>query len=129
VFDHVFVPALDRFRPELVLISAGFDAFEHDPLAGMRVTQAGFAAMARRVRAVADRHAEGRLVAVLEGGYDLDGLAGGMTAVLSTLAGPAGPAGQIAPLPAAGGVRAAIDATLGAHAAAGVPIPRPSPGP
>jgi len=38
VFDHVFLPALDRFRPDLVLISAGFDAFEHDPLAGMRVT-------------------------------------------------------------------------------------------
>jgi hypothetical protein len=47
-----------------------------------------------------------------------------MTAVLSTLAGPAGPPLPIAPLPAAGGVRAAIDATLGAHAAAGVPIPQ-----
>jgi acetoin utilization deacetylase AcuC-like enzyme len=91
----------------------------------MRVTHAGFAAMARRLRAVADRHAEGRIVAVLEGGYDLDGLAGGMTAVLATLTGPAqaGPAPQLAPLPAAGGVRAAIDATLAAHAAAGVPIP------
>ncbi len=127
VFDHVFVPALDRFRPDLVLISAGFDAFEHDPLAGMRVTHAGFAAIARRVRAAADRHAGGRLVAVLEGGYDLDGLAGGMTAVLATLAEPAGAAEEIAPLPAAGGVRAAIDATLDAHAAAGFPIPPPSP--
>jgi acetoin utilization deacetylase AcuC-like enzyme len=127
VFDHVFVPALDRFRPELVLISAGFDAFEHDPLAGMRVTHAGFAAMARRLHAVADRHAAGRIVAVLEGGYDLDGLAGGMTAVLANLAEPAGAPPLIAPLPAAGGVRAAIDATLGAHAAAGVPIPQPSP--
>ena len=47
VFDHVFVPALAQFTPDLVLISAGFDAFEHDPLAGMRVTHAGFAAMAR----------------------------------------------------------------------------------
>jgi acetoin utilization deacetylase AcuC-like enzyme len=126
VFDHVFVPALDRFRPDLVLISAGFDAFEHDPLAGMRVTHAGFAAMARRLRAVADRHAEGRLVAVLEGGYDLDGLAGGMTGVLSVMAEPAGVPDPIAPLPATGGVRAAIDATLAAHAAAGSPIPQPS---
>jgi acetoin utilization deacetylase AcuC-like enzyme len=126
VFDHVFVPALDRFRPDLVLISAGFDAFEHDPLAGMRVTHAGFAAMARRLRAVADRHAEGRIVAVLEGGYDLDGLAGGMTAVLETLTAPApeaGPPPPLAPLPTAGSVRAAIDATLAAHAAAGVAIP------
>ncbi|HWO20875.1 MAG TPA: histone deacetylase [Kofleriaceae bacterium] len=129
VFDHVFVPALEQFRPDLVLISAGFDAFEHDPLAGMRVTHAGFAAMARRLRAAAEHHAAGRLVAVLEGGYDLDGLAGGMTAVLEALAAPApeaGPTPPLAPLPAAGGVRAAIDATLAAHAAAGVPIPRPA---
>ena len=128
-FDHVIVPALHRFRPELVLISAGFDAFEHDPLAGMRVTHAGFAAMARRLRAVAERHAEGRIVAVLEGGYDLHGLAGGMTSVLATFVDPAGgPRGHApAPLPESGGVRAAIDATLEAHAAAGVPIPRPSP--
>lgn len=123
VFDHVFIPALDRFRPDLVLISAGFDAFVHDPLAGMRVTHAGFAAMARRLRAVADRHAGGRIVAALEGGYDLDGLAGGMVATLANLAGPAGPPPPIAPLPAVGGVRAAIDATLEAHAAAGLPIP------
>jgi acetoin utilization deacetylase AcuC-like enzyme len=126
VFDHVFVPALDRFRPELVLISAGFDAFEHDPLAGMRVTHAGFAAMARRLRAVADRHAGGRIVAVLEGGYDLDGLAGGMTSVLETFVEAPRSAPPLAPLPAGGGVRAAIDATLEAHAAAGAPIPPPS---
>ncbi len=128
VFDHVFVPALDKFAPELVLVSAGFDAFEHDPLAGMRVTHAGFAAMAHRLRAVAERHAAGRIVAVLEGGYDLDGLAGGMTQVLGALTGPPRLIGRgampaAAPLPASGGVRAAIDATLAAHADAGVPIP------
>ncbi|MEJ7598133.1 MAG: histone deacetylase [Kofleriaceae bacterium] len=125
VFDHVFLPALAKFDPELVLISAGFDAFEHDPLAGMRVTHAGFAAMAHRLRAVADRHARGRLVAVLEGGYDLDGLAGGMTQVLASLVGPAAPHQMISPLPVVGGVRAAIDATLAAHAAVGVPILAP----
>ena len=123
VFDHVFLPAIASFRPDLVLISAGFDAFEHDPLAGMRVTHAGFAAMAQRLRAIADRHAAGRLVAVLEGGYDLDGLAGGMSRVLASLVTPADAAQVIAPLPVVGGVRAAIDATLAAHAAAGVPIP------
>ncbi|HEU0034137.1 MAG TPA: histone deacetylase [Kofleriaceae bacterium] len=127
VFDHVFVPALDQFRPDLVLISAGFDAFEHDPLAGMRVTHAGYAAMAHRLRAVAERHAGGRIVAVLEGGYDLFGLAGGMTQVLGALVGPPAPPPAIAPLPSGGGVRAAIDATLRAHAAAGVPIPAPDP--
>ena len=123
-FDHVIVPAMAKFAPDLVLVSAGFDAFEHDPLAGMRVTFAGFAAMARRLRAVADRHAHGRIVAVLEGGYDLDGLAGGMTNVL--LAFQSGvERDPIAPLPVAGSARAAIDATLAAHAAAGVPIPAP----
>src|SRR3954471_22932189 len=83
VFDHVFLPKLAAFRPDLLLISAGFDAFQHDPLAGMRVTHAGFAAMAQRLRAAADKWSAGRVVAVLEGGYDLDGLGGGMTAVLS----------------------------------------------
>ncbi len=126
VFDHVFVPALSAFRPDLVLISAGFDAFEHDPLAGMRVSHDGFAAMARRLRAVAELHSAGRIVAVLEGGYDLDGLAGGMTRVLAELTAPAPSApASIAPLPAAGGVRAAIDATLEAHAAAGHVISKP----
>ena len=52
VFDHVFVPALTKFQPDLILVSAGFDAFQHDPLAGMRVTHEGFAAMAQRLRAL-----------------------------------------------------------------------------
>jgi len=124
VFDHVFLPALARFEPELVLISAGFDAFEHDPLAGMRVTHEGFAAMARRVRYAAELHAKGRVVAVLEGGYDLEGLAGGMSATLRALVGPPPDAVAIQPLPEVGTLaRAAIDGTLRAHAASGVPIP------
>ncbi|MDQ3368778.1 MAG: histone deacetylase [Myxococcota bacterium] len=125
VFDHVFVPALAQFRPDLVLVSAGFDAFEHDPLAGMRVSLAGFAAMARRLRAIAERCCDGRIVVVLEGGYDLVGLAGGMTSVLETLLAPAEPPLPLVTIPAGGSVRAAIDATLAAHAAAGVPIPAP----
>ena len=127
-FDHVLIPAIVKFKPDLILISAGFDAFEHDPLAGMRVTFAGFAAMAKRLRAVADRVSNGRIIAVLEGGYDLDGLAGGMTQVLSALlAQRADHPEPIAPLPVAGSARAAIDATLAAHAAANVPIPAPEP--
>jgi acetoin utilization deacetylase AcuC-like enzyme len=123
VFDHVFLPALVAFKPDLVLVSAGFDAFEHDPLAGMRVTHDGFAAMANRLRAVADRICGGRIVAVLEGGYDLDGLAGGMTRVLSAFARPAEALPAIAPLPGHPVARAAIEGTLAAHAAAGLPIP------
>ncbi|MBX3161805.1 MAG: histone deacetylase [Deltaproteobacteria bacterium] len=124
-FDHVFVPALDAFRPDLVLVSAGFDAFVHDPLAGMRVTHAGFAAMARRLRAVADRHAEGRMIALLEGGYDLDGVSGGMAEVLAALTATGVAPAPIAPLPVDGPVRGAILATLHAHAAAGHPIAAP----
>lgn len=126
VFDHVFLPALVQFKPDLVLISAGFDAFEHDPLANMRVTHAGFAAMARRLRALADQVSEGRIVAVLEGGYDLDGLAGGMCEVLAAFVAPSMSLPASAPLPANLVVRAAIEGTRAAHAAAGHPIPAAS---
>jgi acetoin utilization deacetylase AcuC-like enzyme len=123
VFDHVFLPKLSVFRPDVLLISAGFDAFQHDPLAGMRVTLDGFAAMARRLRAAADRWSAGRVVAVLEGGYDLDGLGGGMSSVLSAFAGPVEPLPPITPLPSHMVARAAIEGTLGAHRNGGAAIP------
>jgi acetoin utilization deacetylase AcuC-like enzyme len=123
-FDHVFMPALAAFKPDLILVSAGFDAYEHDPLAGMRVTKRGFAAMAARLRHAADRWAGGRIAAVLEGGYDLDGLAGGMDATLGALIAAAPPVEPIAALPPDPSlVRAAIAGTRAAHAAAGRPIP------
>jgi acetoin utilization deacetylase AcuC-like enzyme len=126
VFDHVFLPKLAMFRPDVLLISAGFDAFQHDPLAGMRVTLAGFAAMAHRLRAAADRWSGGRVVAVLEGGYDLDGLGGGMTAVLSAFAGPAEPLPPLVPLPTHMVAKAAIEGTLAAHRNASAAIPDPT---
>ena len=123
VFDHVLLPALVKFAPDLILVSAGFDAFEHDPLAGMRVTRAGFAQMAKRLRAAAAALCGGRIVAVLEGGYDLEGLAGGMTEVLAAFTAPAAMPATVA-LPQLGTLaRAAIDGTLAAHAAAGLAIP------
>jgi acetoin utilization deacetylase AcuC-like enzyme len=126
VFDHVFLPKLAQFRPDVLLISAGFDAFQHDPLAGMRVSHAGFAQMARRLRAAAERWSAGRVVAVLEGGYDLHGLGGGMTAVLQAFADPAEPLPAPVAMPTHIVARAAIEGTLAAHAAAGVAIPKPS---
>jgi acetoin utilization deacetylase AcuC-like enzyme len=124
VFDHVFLPAIGRFAPDLILVSAGFDAFQHDPLAGMRVSHAGFAAMAQRLRFAADRACQGRMISVLEGGYDLDGIAGGMTGVLAALTTPVDTPPTIEPLPPVGTLaRAAIDGTLNAHAACGAPIP------
>src|SRR5262249_30609419 len=117
-FDHVFLPALDRFKPDLVLVSAGFDAYQHDPLAGMRVTRAGVAALDGGMRGVADRHAGGRMVAVLEGGYDLDGLAGGMTETLDALLADQAVVDPVAPMPSGMLQRAAIEGTLAAHKAA-----------
>jgi acetoin utilization deacetylase AcuC-like enzyme len=84
-FDHVFLPALRRFKPDIVLVSAGFDAHHADPLAAMRVTRMGFTGMASRMRALADEVAGGRWVVALEGGYDLAGLGEGATSVLAAL--------------------------------------------
>jgi len=68
-------PAAVAFRPELVLISAGFDAYEHDLLGRMKVTPQGFTELSRIVKAIAEGCCRGRIVSVLEGGYELDGLA------------------------------------------------------
>ena len=62
------------FGPDLVLVSAGFDAHADDPLGGMELSAAGFAQLCARVQAVADHHAGGRMVASLEGGYELTAL-------------------------------------------------------
>jgi acetoin utilization deacetylase AcuC-like enzyme len=69
------LPALDGFAPELVIVSAGFDAHRRDPLAGLDVETEDFVWLTEELLAIADRHAKGRLVSVLEGGYDLAALA------------------------------------------------------
>jgi acetoin utilization deacetylase AcuC-like enzyme len=73
-----FVAALERlaerFRPEFIVVSAGFDAHEKDPIGGMAVTTEGFGWMTRALRDVATTFAGGRIVSILEGGYDLDAL-------------------------------------------------------
>jgi acetoin utilization deacetylase AcuC-like enzyme len=76
-FEHVVEPAVTRFEPELVLVSAGFDAHEDDPLADMRVTVDGFRELSRRCAALAPR-----VAAVLEGGYELEMLPGLVLAAL-----------------------------------------------
>lgn len=84
-FRAVALPVLDRFRPDLLLVSAGFDAHEQDPLGGCRMTAAGFAAIAGLLEGVASRHAAGRVVYVTEGGYDLEALAESLAGVLAVL--------------------------------------------
>jgi acetoin utilization deacetylase AcuC-like enzyme len=84
VFEEVVVPLADAFRPELLLVSAGYDPHFADPLSGMLVTAAGFRTLTELVVAAAGR-GDGRLVAVLEGGYDLPGLATSVVATLEVL--------------------------------------------
>lgn len=111
-FDHVLVPALRRFRPDLILVSAGFDAHHADPLAAMRVTRMGFSSMASRMRAAADELCGGRWVVALEGGYDLGGLGEGTTASLAAISAETTPAYDVIDLAdAAGPAQAAIAAT------------------
>ncbi|MFZ0888279.1 MAG: histone deacetylase [Candidatus Binataceae bacterium] len=82
VFDDLILPIGRLFKPELILVSAGFDCHFRDPLGAMRVTEEGFAAMTRRVKRLAAECCAGRMVAALEGGYDLEALAGSGRAVI-----------------------------------------------
>jgi acetoin utilization deacetylase AcuC-like enzyme len=72
---EVVLPRIDAFRPDLLIISAGFDAHRDDPLANLELVELDFAWATLRLMDLADRHAKGRLVSVLEGGYDLRALA------------------------------------------------------
>ena len=88
-FDRVLLPIAGSFSPDLVLVSCGFDAADGDPLGGMRLSPAGYAAMTARLRELAG----GRVVLALEGGYDLDAISRSAEACLRVLLGePAPPA-------------------------------------
>ncbi|MFH2009998.1 MAG: histone deacetylase [bacterium] len=73
-FDQVVCPVIAQFQPDLLLVSAGFDAHAHDPLGGMGVTDKGFRVLARKVRQVAEQACQGRVVGLLEGGYNVEAL-------------------------------------------------------
>jgi acetoin utilization deacetylase AcuC-like enzyme len=75
IFLKALVPAADEFKPEFVIISAGFDAHKDDPLASMGLTEAGYADLTNIVAGIAKRHAKGRILSSLEGGYNLVALA------------------------------------------------------
>lgn len=74
-FERIILPALSEFRPDIILISAGFDAHEADPLADLRLKTEDYGWVTRKLMEVADECCEGRVVSFLEGGYDLDALA------------------------------------------------------
>ncbi len=86
-WQDILLPALDAFAPELLIVSAGFDAHIADPLAQLRVRTADFVWLTQQLLAAADRHCGGRLVSVLEGGYDLDALADASAAHVRALMG------------------------------------------
>jgi acetoin utilization deacetylase AcuC-like enzyme len=83
--EDSLLPAMDRFRPELVLISAGFDSREGDLLGRFTLTDEDFTDLTRAVMGIAARHAGARLVSMLEGGYNLEGLASAATAHVAAL--------------------------------------------
>ena len=84
-WDILILPELERFAPNLLIVSAGFDAHKADPLAQLRVEVADFAWLTTKLMAVARTHCESRLVSLLEGGYDLDALAESAAAHVSAL--------------------------------------------
>jgi acetoin utilization deacetylase AcuC-like enzyme len=91
VYDGLIGPAIERYAPDLLILSAGYDAHEYDPLAGMRVTTEGYAAIVARLRAAAEQVCGGRIAAVTEGGYHLQALAACLEATLDELAAPPAP--------------------------------------
>ena len=87
LIEENWMEALDRFAPEMIFVSAGFDAHREDELGQLGMVEADYAWITRRIKAVADRHAKGRIVSCLEGGYNLSALARSVAAHLRVLAG------------------------------------------
>jgi len=85
VMGQVVLPRVDAFAPQLIIISAGFDAHSDDPLAGMNLVEADFTWVTEKLCDLADRHCEGRVVSSLEGGYDLPALGASAAAHVNVL--------------------------------------------
>jgi acetoin utilization deacetylase AcuC-like enzyme len=119
-FKEVFEPVMRQFAPELLVISAGYDAHWRDPLGRMGLTVDGFARLTRLVMDWADALCQGRLVVVMEGGYDLDALSQSMLATVDTMRGetvtdPLGPSPYKEPEAAISRAIAATKQALGTH--------------
>lgn len=85
VFENVLLPAAEKFEPDMILISAGFDSREEDLLGCFNVTDAAYITMTKMVMQIADQHCDGRIVSLLEGGYNLQGIAKAVTVHMQTL--------------------------------------------
>src|SRR3712207_4784494 len=86
-FETAILPRLENFGPDLIVISAGFDAHWRDPLANLNLTEADFAWATQKLIRLAEKRCQGRVVSVLEGGYDLDGLSRSVAAHVTALMG------------------------------------------
>jgi len=86
-FESVILPRLRNFKPDLLVISAGFDAHTRDPLANLNLLEDDYAWVTKKLMEIADTNANGRIVSMLEGGYDLQGLARSTTAHVAALMG------------------------------------------
>jgi acetoin utilization deacetylase AcuC-like enzyme len=86
IIEEMWMPRLEAFKPEMVFISAGFDAHREDDLGQMGLVEADYQWITARIKGLAERHAQGRIVSCLEGGYNLDALARSVAAHLRVLA-------------------------------------------
>jgi acetoin utilization deacetylase AcuC-like enzyme len=90
VFEQIIIPAARRFKPQLILVSVGYDGHWADPLAMMNLSVGGYAKMTKIIKGLAEELCDGRLVLTLEGGYNLEALAGSVRATFDVLMGNAG---------------------------------------
>jgi acetoin utilization deacetylase AcuC-like enzyme len=84
--EQIWLPALDEFAPEMIFVSAGFDAHREDLLGGMSLVEADYVWMTQRLMETARRHSQNRMVSMLEGGYNLSALGRSAVAHVKTLA-------------------------------------------
>lgn len=97
--EQVMLPVAERFQPDILLVSAGFDAHWSDPLAGLQLSTSGFFQLGRGLVRIANAHCEGRIIHFLEGGYDPEALADNVLAIMHSLAGDQPPKDRLGPAP------------------------------
>ncbi|HQT26700.1 MAG TPA: histone deacetylase family protein, partial [Burkholderiales bacterium] len=87
VVEEFWIPALESFGPQMIFFSAGFDAHAEDEMAGLALVEEDYAWVTKRIAGIAEKHAKGRMVSTLEGGYELHALGRSAAAHIRTLAG------------------------------------------
>ncbi|MEW5980953.1 MAG: histone deacetylase [Acidobacteriota bacterium] len=110
VFSQVVIPVLQEYAPSLLIISAGYDAHERDPLGGMRMSESGYATLMSRLASATQSCCAGRMLLVTEGGYDLTALASALDASLRVMAGETRADAPECDTPCPRGARASVQA-------------------